>query len=211
MSSNYDIIIAGSGIAGSTLAVALAQQGLRLAIIDPLLPTTQQPAANELARLRVSAIYAGELNALQQLGVWPGTNESDELSDGFQRMHIWETENRAAITFDGATIGQSRLGAIIENQHLVGALHKRLGSTAATLINASIAHTSLPDLTSVTVTLNNGEKLTAQLLVAADGTDSGIRRQAQIDISRRDFHQQAVIATVKPARNHQHTAWQKFL
>ncbi|RLA09715.1 MAG: 2-octaprenyl-3-methyl-6-methoxy-1,4-benzoquinol hydroxylase, partial [Gammaproteobacteria bacterium] len=41
--------------------------------------------------------------------------------------------------------------------------------------------------------------------------DSGIRRQAQIDISRRDFHQQAVIATVKPARNHQHTAWQKFL
>ncbi|RLA06250.1 MAG: 2-octaprenyl-6-methoxyphenyl hydroxylase, partial [Gammaproteobacteria bacterium] len=48
MSSNYDIIIAGSGIAGSTLAVALAQQGLRLAIIDPLLPTTQQPAANEL-------------------------------------------------------------------------------------------------------------------------------------------------------------------
>jgi len=214
VSSDYDIIIAGSGIAGSTLAVALADEGYRLAVVDPQLSTQQQSPTDELTRLRVSTIYAGELNALQRLGVWSIVDDSVEQNGqncDFQRMHIWETGNRAAITFDGATIGQSRLGAVVENHRMVSALHRRLESTIAVLINAAVADISWSDSSSVTVVLESGEKLTAPLLVAADGTDSGIRRRAQIDILRRDYHQQAVVATVKPARHHQHTAWQKFL
>lgn len=219
MNSAYDVIIAGAGIVGGTLATALAQQGLRLALIDTQFSTKlTTPASNydssptdDHAHLRVSAIYAGELTALRRLGIWPPLEESDYRAGEFQRMHIWESQNRAAITFDAAEIGLPRLGAVIENQRLVSALYQKLESAEVSLINSRVAETHWPDKQSVEVILENGERLSGSLLVAADGTHSTIRRQAGIDISRRDYHQQAVVATVKPQQHHQYTAWQKFL
>ena len=219
MSNDYDVIIAGAGIVGATLAIALAQQDLRLALIDTQLSNNLSTGlsiygpspTDDHARLRVSAIYAGELNALRRLGIWPPFEDSDYRASEFQRMHIWESHNRAAITFNAADIGLPLLGAAIENQRLVSALYQKLESTKVSLINSTVAETHWPDNRSVQVILENREKLSAWLLVAADGTNSTIRRQAGIDINRRDYHQHAVVATVKPQQHHQYTAWQKFL
>ncbi len=209
MSLDYDIIIAGAGITGSTLARALAPSGLRLALIDPAPDAFKTAPASALNRQRFSAIYGGQINALQRLDSWPETD--DRSGQEFQRMHIWESQNRAAIAFDSTTLGQTRLGAVIGNEQLVSALHSSIDSTRATKINRGISAISWPSPGAVSVVLDNGEQLSTRLLVAADGTNSNIRQQSRIDIDRRDYHQHAVVATVKPARHHNQTAWQKFL
>lgn len=207
---SHDIIIAGGGITGSTLALALAAQGYRPALIDRQLNDYREATGDEPASLRVSTIYAGELNALQRLGVRCANEAPDRQGGDFQRMHIWESGTRAAITFDGATIGQNRLGSVIENRLLIGALLQRLQAAECDLITASIKEIAWSE-TAVSATLDNGQTLSTPLLVAADGTESFIRRRAALDIVRRDYHQDAIVATVKPARGHQQTAWQKFL
>ncbi len=224
MSDPFDLIIAGGGIVGCTLAVALAEQGLSIALVDAALTTQPTPSApapvNALSNPRVSAIYTGARRALKRLGGWPDpksksvpepehatTNPGSE----FRCMTIWESANRAGISFDSASIGQPDLGSIIDNQLLVSALRHRLESARITLIESSVTAISYPDINSVALQLEHDEQLATRLLVGADGTESTVRRLARIDISRRDYHQQAVVARVKPLRDHQQTAWQKFL
>ena len=103
MKPDFDIIIAGGGIAGFTLAASLRDSGLKIALIDPGL-NHQNPSGHapnpELENPRVSAIYTGQMQALQQLGIWPeplsGSLDSDQIgrSAAFNRMQIWDHSNR---------------------------------------------------------------------------------------------------------------------
>ena len=220
MKPDFDIIIAGGGIAGFTLAASLRDSGLKIALIDPGLNHHHQPgyAANTgLENPRVSAIYAGQMQALQQLGIWPeplsGSLDSDQLgrSAAFNRMQIWDHSNRQSINFNGQEIGIDSLGWIIENHKLVTAQQQLLTNSTTSLISDTITAIDYPEPQAVHAQLHSGSTLSCRLLVAADGSNSRLRRLAEIDIERLSYGQWAVTALVKPAQHHQFTAWQKFL
>ena len=220
MNPDFDIIIAGGGIAGLTLAALLRNSGLTIALIDPGLENTTHTSRHNDSTLenpRVSAIYAGQMRALQTVGIWPQppinnlTTDQIGRSAAFNRMRIWDQGNRQSISFDRAEIGSDSLGWIVENRKLIHALQQLLATSSVELINDTIETIDHPSPQSIRSQLQSGTGLSCRLLVAADGSNSRLRRLAEIDIERLNYGQWAVTATVKPAQHHQFTAWQKFI
>jgi 2-octaprenylphenol hydroxylase len=204
MSKHYDVVIIGSGMVGSTLAIALAQQSqLSIAVIEaqPLSPL----AVDDIPDLRVSAITQASQTLLSNLGIW--SRLIPERISQFSDMHVWES-NQHSVHFDAAEIGQSHLGHIIENRHLQQACLSRIKDFPHIEL---ICPATLIDLNNNTLTLDNGMKLSADLVVGADGARSSLRQQLKIDSKGWSYQQSAIVCTVTTEQPHQYTAWQRFL
>lgn len=208
MLTDYDILIAGGGMVGASLACALGESGLKVALVEagsiPKVPSVDGPYD-----LRVSAITRASQRIFQNLGVWE-TIKGRRISP-FRAMKIWEADGYGKIHFDSAEIGEDTLGFIVENHTIQGALYERCSHFE----NIHVISDSIQSFTvqedCVDVKLSSGSELKARLLVGADGRDSSIREQAGIKNKGWDYHQTAIVACVKPEKFHQETAWQRFL
>ena len=203
---HYDVLIAGGGIAGLTLACALRHTGLRIGVID-----RHEPAPfGEAYALRVSAINraslevfdeAGALDRMRQLRVSP-----------FREMHVWDSTGVGEIHFDSAELGLDTLGYIIENNVIQLALLEiaRQADTIDWLCPAQIESLDIEDGLKQ-VRLADGGALSADMLVGADGSQSVVRKAMGLELVRKSYQQQAIVCTVATEDDHQQTAWQCFL
>ena len=114
---HVDIAIVGGGIVGLTLAAALRDSELNVAIIDKS-PCHQVLADRPTAR--VSAINQANIKALQQFDVW--TYLQQERANPYTAMHVWDKDSFGDIHFSSDEMGSDTLGVIVENQALVNAL-----------------------------------------------------------------------------------------
>jgi len=204
MSTHYDVIIVGGGMVGATLAVALAEHSpLRVAIVEAHTPTP----LSELDKpdLRVSALTRASENLFKNLGIWQ--HLIPQRISQFTDMEVWETQT-STLHFDSADIGEPLLGYIVENRHIQQACLARCKQ----INNISLLCPAKPLARSEqSLTLENGQTLTADLIVGADGARSLLRDWAEIDTHGWDYQQTAVVCTVSTEKSHQHTAWQRFL
>src|SRR4030067_650394 len=118
MLKDYDVLVAGGGMVGGTLACALGGSGLRVGVIEP-----QTVVATDKDRgLRVSAITQASQNVFENAGAWAGMRAQHIAPVG--AMRVWE--DNSVLNFDSADIGEPRLAWIIENSVMVAALAARL-------------------------------------------------------------------------------------
>ena len=208
MSERYDVVIVGAGMVGAALACALANTGLRIALIDG--STLVAGAGSGNYDLRVSALTRASQRILQALGVWHAI-ESARISP-FRQMHVWDAGGSRSIHFDAADVAEATLGHIVENRLIQWALHERLRSqeNIELIMPAQLAELRI-DETDAQATLVDGRKLQASLLVGADGVESTVRKLAGIATRGWQYDQHGVVATVRPQKFHQETAWQRFL
>lgn len=205
----YDVLIAGGGMVGASLACALGDTELAVALVEAA-GIPQVPAIDSPYDLRVSAITLASQRIFQNLGVWD-TIKTNRISP-FRDMHTWDAGGNGEIHFDSAEIGEATLGHIIENQLIQAALYERCRNFENIDIiqqNAIQSFEVREDY--VDMKLNSGAELKTELLVGADGRDSGIRRMAGIATAGWEYKQTAVVASVTPEKPHQETAWQRFL
>ena len=206
--NRHDVIVVGGGMVGAAVACGLAGAGLDIAVIEQHEPQREWPA--EEIDLRVSAINRGSQQLLDNLGAW-----SSIVRRGVQpyrEMRVWDNLDMGDIHFDSAAIGEADLGHIIQNRTIVAALWEQMESIAnIRLYTSTTVEKMLAGSSDISVTLESGEQLHAQLLIAADGSNSQMRDKAGIAVNIHDFHQSAVVATVTTANAHQETAWQHFL
>lgn len=201
-----DIIISGGGLTGLTLGIGLAAAGFDVAVIDMADPATVQDAAFDG---RASAISYASHQLLSALGIWQhtgdkaGTIEDIRISDADSLLHLH---------FDHRELGQGPLGHMLENRHNRQALFKRM----AELPNLSLyAPRKIIDADhqtdAVTVTLDDGQTLTAALLVGAEGRFSPTRQRAGIKTTDWRYSQVGIVTTLKHELPHLDIAHERFL
>jgi 2-octaprenylphenol hydroxylase len=204
MSNQYDVLIAGGGMVGGTLACALGGSGLKVGVIEPQAVS----AAESGYGLRVSAITLASQTVFENVGAWAGM--CAQCVAPVEAMRIWEA-NRV-LHFDSADIGEPCLAWIIENSVIVAALAARLRQFSNIDVFSPARLNSVQiDADRVQVRLEDGRTLEATLLVGADGAESRVRHAAAIDWTRHDLAQSAIVAVVHTERPHRQTAFQHFL
>ena len=118
---DFDVVVAGAGMIGCTCAVAMAQSGVRVALVDP------GPINFKHGRpdgIRVSAVNLASENILRTLGAW-SVLKAHSLSP-FRQIDVWDAGSPGQITFRAADAGLTHLGHIIENEAITTALTTRL-------------------------------------------------------------------------------------
>jgi 2-octaprenylphenol hydroxylase len=203
---SYDVIIAGGGITGLTLACALKHTGLRIAVIDQREP---RAFAKDYA-LRVSAINRASLEVFNKAGAFEHMQQL--RVSPFREMHVWDSSGVGKIHFDSAELGLDTLGYIIENNVIQLALRAVVQQSESIDWLCPVGIESL-DISAAQkqVRLVDGSTLTTQLIVGADGANSVVRKAMGIELVRKSYQQQAIVCTVATEYEHQQTAWQCFL
>jgi len=204
-----DVVIGGAGFAGLALAIALRQalgEGFAVTVADPAL------AAAKSKDPRASAIAAAARRLFEAIGVW------DAVAAGAQPildMVVTDSKLNDAVrptflTFGGDVEEGEPFAHMIENRHLVDALvakAKELGIDLRAQAVAGFEHAS----NAIDVQLGGGEKISARLLVGADGARSKIREQAGIATHGWNYNQSAIVTTVVHEREHNGRAEEHFL
>jgi 2-octaprenyl-3-methyl-6-methoxy-1,4-benzoquinol hydroxylase len=217
MTQAFDIIVAGAGMVGAALATGLGQSGFRVALVDrqslPFIPSDGRPD------IRVSALSAGSEKYLQSLGAWTGI-ESRQATP-YRRLAVWDQtrhplssllpNNAPTVTFTAAELGCRHLGHIVENRITQRALWETAREQPEVTIFSGKGVTDIHQTDAqVSVSLEDGSKLSGQLLVAADGAQSRIRDMAGIGVTRDQYGQQAMVISVRYRGAPEDITWQAF-
>ncbi len=206
MMQRFDIAIIGGGMVGLTLAAALKETGLRIAIIEGMKP---EHHLNELADVRVSALSRASEQILHKVEAWSGIVQRRAAS--YYAMEVWEQDSFANIDFDAEHLGQPNLGHIVENRVIQLALLDKVAMQQnVTLFMPNRCHSMVTGESEAWLTLDNGQSLTTKLVVGADGANSWVRQQVDIPLTHWDYGHSALVANVKTAENHNRVARQIF-
>tara|TARA_R110002167_G_scaffold46693_2_gene139094 strand:- start:22 stop:1260 length:1239 start_codon:yes stop_codon:yes gene_type:complete len=214
---NVDIAIVGAGLVGAALAASLKNSRLNVALIDNQSEANLQrslAAASSVNEFepRVSALTVASQNVLKEIGAWEKMDP--QKIQVYQKMKVWDELGTAAIEFDSAELYQDSLGCILENQLIISALHKVLAeqTNLKSFLGNKLNTIQLVEgeTDQNLLTLESGQLIQCKLLVAADGANSRIRQWASIPTREWDYQHEAIVATIKTAKKHQNTTWQRF-
>ncbi len=199
-----EITIAGGGLVGNALAIALAQGGLRVTVIDPLPREAQVAAAFDG---RTSAISQGSVRILSHIGAW------QHIAPHAQPIHdirVCEEEKPGFVHYSDADVGEP-FGYIVENNILRKGLFTALeGEANITLISPDKVKGFTHNGASITAHLESGTDIASPLLIAADGRFSGLRKQAGLNHRIIKYNQVAIVCVVEHELPHHGLALEKF-
>lgn len=204
----FDMIVIGGGLVGASLVVALKDSGLKIALIEPhvSMPLPQDAGWDS----RVYAISPGSASFLQSLGVWQ-LLEAERVAPVYE-MAVFGDDNSAHIDFSAYEIGLSELAFIAENRQLQTAVWKALKSSNENIqiLCPAKCVSIIWQESHVEVQLEDGSQLEASLVVGADGVNSWVRKQAEIEVSQHAYTQIGVVANFSAELLHRHIAYQWF-
>jgi 2-octaprenyl-6-methoxyphenol hydroxylase len=209
-----DMLIAGGGFAGLTLAIALRQglgpQGLgpsvSVTVADPTLGKSH--ADDE----RASAIVAAARRLFETLDVWQSVAaEAQPILDMVVTdSRVGDAVRPVFLTFAGDVEPGEPFAHMIENRILIPALEAK-AREAGVALRATAVTTVSHDGERAAVALADGSTCKARLLVAADGARSSIREQAGVAVRGWEYGQSAIVTTVGHERDHEGRAVEHFL
>ena len=204
--TRLDVAIVGGGVVGAACALALADAGLSVALVEGREPAPWQAAQPDL---RVFAFAADNVQLLNRLGVWPAIAQARAWP--YRRMQVWDAAGGEDLLFDADRFGRRELGYIVENGLLQDRLWAALPAAGVQLHCPARVEALEQDEDGVRLRLDDGRRLEAALAVAADGAESTLRQLAGIEVEKHDYHQRGVVAYVDSDLPNQATAWQRFL
>ncbi len=202
---DYDVVIVGGGIVGTTLACALRRSGLQVALIE--------------AESQSQAVAKGQAYNLSPLSsqIFAGLGILETIRPhiaAYTKIHLSDGDYPGVVQFSPPDLGLPMLGYVAEHRVLLSALQ-------AVLTDAANVHQLCPAQVLNPVYTADGVRLEVRmagtvrsiwtrLVVAADGARSPLRQQAGIPTRGWQYWQSCIVATVKPERPDPQTAYERF-
>ncbi len=210
MTQDADIVIAGGGLNGPALALALAGAGFKVVVVDAR-PAPDRAEAGFDGRAYALAIASKRL--LTAIGVWPLVAEKAQpilqikASDGLAGMGA----SPFFLTFDHAEIEEGPMGFMLEDRFLYAAFLEAMGASSVTLLSGETVVGQDVTAEGVAVTLASGRVLRAKLLVGCDGRGSGVAGRAGIERVGWGYGQTALVTAIAHEKDHHGIAHQFFM
>ncbi|MFT6674986.1 MAG: 2-octaprenyl-6-methoxyphenol hydroxylase [Sulfitobacter sp.] len=211
MEFDTDIAIVGGGLNGPALALALAQAGQRVTVIDALGINLRKTTAFDG---RSYSLALASVRLMQGLGVW------EQIADHAQPMlEIKVSDGRAGegpspfvMQFDHGEIEEGPMGFMVEDRHLRRALLAAVkAAPQVTQLNGQTVVGQQADANGITLTLASGKTLTARLAIGADGRNSGTGERAGIKRVVQGYGQTALVCAINHELPHNGVAHQFFM
>ena len=204
----YDIVIAGAGMIGLSLALALAPLRLRVAIVEPIpRSAAAQPSFDD----RTTALSRSSQRTYEAMGLW---EQILAASTPITHIHVSDQGRFGFSHIDAEEQGVEALGYVVINRVLGNVLRTASDNVASLdmLCPARIVATaSNPERVTVTVAADATEReLSCSLLVAADGSRSAVRDLLGIAASHVQYGQQAVVGNLQPEQPIANRAFERF-
>ena len=209
MELDADILIAGGGLNGPTLALALAQAGLRVIVVDPR-PANARAGDNFDGRAYALAVSSQRL--LKALGLWTGLAGDSQPIGQVKASQGRPGEGALPffLHFDSAEIEEGPVGFMLEDRFLYRALLAAMRDRVQNLPGLSVVDQQATS-GGIQATLSDGRSLRARLLVGADGRGSGVAARAGIRRQGWDYGQTALVAAIAHDHPHHGIAQQYFM
>ena len=199
----FDVVIVGGGLAGASLAVALRHSSWRVAVVEG-----RAPARPEGWDQRIYAISPVNQAFLQELGVWQRL-DARRLTPVAEMAVLGDADGR--LRFSAYDAGLGELAWIAESS----LIQLELWETLKRQHNVTVFCPAQPESLTIDdagaeLRLADGTRLRSRLLVAADGANSWVRRQAGIQARFTPYEEVGVVANFRCAQPHRNTAIQWF-
>ncbi len=202
---DFDVVIIGGGLAGASLAAALADTGLRLALIERKAPPSPGPDWDS----RVYALTPASVAFLDFTGAWRRL-EAGRVTSVYE-MRVFGDDRNSRLDFSAYESGVLQLAATVESGRLHHALWQGLVRQRNLSLLCPVAPSELCRTEDrVEIGLEDGSVVTAKLVVGADGADSWARRAAGIEARGGSYAQLGVVANFACVRAHRNIAYQWF-
>jgi 2-octaprenyl-6-methoxyphenol hydroxylase len=204
----YDIVIAGGGMIGTSLALALAPLGLRVAVVEAVArKAAGQPSFDE----RSTALSRSTQRMFEAMNLW---DQIVAASTPIRHIHVSDRGRFGFSRIDADEQGVEALGYVVINRVLGDVLQQALDAADGIdlLCPARIVDISLrPDVAAVVIERDDvRQTLHCDLLVAADGANSSVRDMMGITARTVEYGQRAVIGNLLPEKPLENRAYERF-
>ena len=199
-----EVVIIGAGVAGSSLALALAKEGMDVCLIDK----GTSKIKGDIYKGRTTALNLASLDILEGLGV---RKDIQDYLTPFKNIYVWDSEGTSSLNFSSDEIGQPKLGDVVTNNAILTGIislladHKNLK-----FLSKDRLKTLDPQKESIKVFTEGGVNISCKLVVGADGGLSSVRELSSIKIRTWSYEQKALIANLRAEKSHKNIAYQVF-
>ena len=205
---DFDVIIVGAGLVGASLATALKDSGLHIALIEG-----RAPAAPELRMKAGTTAFMPSTPPMRASSIWAGHGAASIKAASRQctKCTSGATIAAARLDFSAYEAGVEELAFIAESRLIQDGLWRALQeqSNVEIFCPAACAALEVGDDAAI-LTLQDGRTLRAKLIVGADGRESWVRAHAGIEAQPRAYGQDGVVANFETEKPHRNAAYQWF-
>lgn len=206
-----DVVIAGGGMVGASLAAALESTGLAVSLVEPSALEPGKGGQSGSGRdpdQRATALALSSRRFFEALDLWGAIAEG---ATPIRHIHVSERGRFSRVRLSAEDLELPALGHVVPNPMINAALAGRLETGANTELVADSARGELEQSKEwVALPLSSGQWLRTRLLVIADGARSRLREQLDIPVNQVDFGQHALVANVEVSRDLAGRAWERF-
>ena len=196
----FDITIVGGGLVGASLALALRELPLSIALIDAKLPSNEDP--------RLFGLNASSCQLLQNLNLWP---QVAEQASPIEAVHVSHRGYFGGVRLTAQEAQLKNLGHVLPARHLEKALHEAVAALPTVTVLRPATVTALSQHGELTVTqTDKTHTITSPVVIGADGTESSLRALCHIPTTVKDYAQTAIVTRVLLSRPHRHIAYERF-
>lgn len=207
MQHDYDLLIAGGGLAGNCLALALKNTGLKIAIVEA---NTREQQYDSPAGDRALALAAGTVKMFERLGIWQGIHDS---ATAIKNIHVSDQGHFGKVRLSAQKEQVDALGYVITARDIEAHVAGLVAEAGIALICPARLVGLMAGNSMINLSLKRGEEafsVSAKLLVGADGGNSSVRKLLEIGQQVTEYGQTALVTTIKSSLPHNNIAFERF-